>query len=144
MLGKMIRIALADDHQQVREVWNFILSSHPGFEVVAVCRHGQEAINAAAVFTPDLFIMDINMHPVNGIDATGIITKKHPGIKVIGMSIHADSIYVKSMLDAGACGYVTKNSSYEEVVNAILQVHGGKRYICTEVQKSMPLSLMEN
>ncbi|MEO5594706.1 MAG: response regulator transcription factor [Chitinophagaceae bacterium] len=133
----MIRIALADDHNQVREIWNFVLSANPAFEVVAKCRNGQEAIEAAAIYSPAIFIMDINMQPVNGIEATGIITKLYPAIKIIGMSIQLDTIYVKRMLQAGAHGYVTKNSSYEEVFEAIRQVNAGQYYICNEVQKTM-------
>jgi DNA-binding NarL/FixJ family response regulator len=138
----MIRIALADNYPRIREIWHFILSAKTNFEVVAKCCNGQEAIAAAPVYSPDLFIMDINMHPVNGIEATGIITGLYPDIKVIGMSIHFDAVYVKRMLAAGAHGYVTKNSSYEEVINAIMQVHAGNYYICDEVQKIMPGLLM--
>ena len=138
----MIRIALADDHKQVRKIWNLILSALPAFEVVVTCCNGQEAIDAAAVYSPDLFLMDINMEPVNGIEATGIITKLHPDIKIIGMSIHPETIYVRRMLEAGAHGYVTKNSPYEEVIEAIMQVYAGQHYLCREVQQIMPASLM--
>ena len=138
----MIRIALADDHEKVREIWNLILSAHPAFEVVVTCCNGQEAIEAASMYAPDLFIMDINMQPVNGIEATGIITKLHPDIKVIGLSIHPEAVYMTRMLAAGAHGYVTKNSAYEEVIEAILQVNAGQHYICREVQQIMPGSLM--
>ena len=138
----MIRIALADDHEKVREIWNLILSAHPAFEVVVTCCNGQEAIDAASMYAPDLFIMDINMQPVNGIEATGIITKLHPDIKVIGLSIHPEAVYMTRMLAAGAHGYVTKNSAYEEVIEAIMQVNAGQHYICREVQQIMPGSLM--
>ena len=138
----MIRIALADDHQQIRKVWNLILSAHPAFEVVATCCNGQEAMDAASTCSPDLFIMDINMEPVNGIEATGIITKLYPEIKVIGMSIHHEDVYVRRMLEAGAHGYVTKSSPYEELIEAIQQVHAGQYYFCKEIQQLMPGSLM--
>jgi len=131
---QMIKVALADDHHQVREIWDFILSANGSFSVVAKCRNGDEAIAAAGTCSPDVFLMDINMQPLNGIDATGIITKTFPAIKVIGMSMHHDTVYVKKMLEAGASGYVTKNSSYEEVVKAILQVNAGHCYLCKEVQ----------
>jgi two-component system invasion response regulator UvrY len=137
----MIRIALADDHHQVRETWYYVLSTNKDFEVVAKCRNGEEAIYAASAYSPDIFLVDINMEPVNGIAATEIITRQCPGVKVIGMSIHLDSIYVKRMLDAGARGYVTKNSSYHEVFDAIIKVHAGEQYLCTEVRKEMPVHL---
>ena len=138
----MIRIALADNYPQVREIWHFILSAKTNFEVVAKCCNGQEAIEAAAVYSPDLFIMDINMHPVNGIEATGIITARYPDIKVIGMSIYPDAAHAERMLAAGAHGYVTKNASYQEVIEAIMQVYAGNYYICHEVQDIKPGLLM--
>jgi DNA-binding NarL/FixJ family response regulator len=139
----MIRIALADNYRPVREIWHYILSAKTDFEVVAKCADGQEAIEAASVYSPDLFIMDINMHPVNGIEATGIITGRHPGIQIIAMAIHPDAAYVKRMLAAGAHGYVTKNSSYMEMINAIGQVLAGNYYICNEVQMIMPGLLID-
>lgn len=135
----MIRIALADDHQQVRDIWHFILSTNNAFEVVAKCQNGQEAIEAAAAFSPDIFLMDINMEPVNGIKATETITRLHPHVRVIAMSIHVEAVYVRRMLQAGAMGYVTKNSSYEEVFDAIMEVHSGRKYICGEVQQKFPV-----
>jgi len=135
----MIKLALADDHHQVRETWHLILSTNPAFEVVAKCCNGQEAIAAAGEYLPDVFLMDINMKPVNGIEATETITRLYPSVKIIGMSIHVEAIYVRRMLKAGAVAYVTKNSSYEEVFNAIMQVHEGRQYICDEVQKNFHL-----
>lgn len=134
----MIRIALADDHNQVREIWHLILSANSAFEVVAKCRNGEEAVIAAAVYAPDIFLMDINMQPLNGIEATAHITKHHPAIKIIGMSMHMEPVYVKRMLEAGAAGYVTKNSSYEEVFKAIQLVNAGRQYICTEIENKVP------
>ena len=135
----MIKIALADDHHQVRETWHFILSTNAEFEVVATCSNGQEAIEAAGKYMPDVFLMDINMEPMNGIQATEIIHRLYPSIKVLAMSIHLEAVYVRRMLQAGAQGYITKNSSYEEVFDAINQVKEGRQYICTEVQQKFPV-----
>jgi DNA-binding NarL/FixJ family response regulator len=134
----MIKIAIADDHQQVRETWNFVLSTNSSFQVVAKCSNGQEAVEAAALYSPDVFLMDINMDIMNGIEATQIITSKYPGIKVVGMSIHLEPVYVRRMLQAGASAYVTKNSPYEEVFEAITKVHNGEQYLCNEVRVKMP------
>lgn len=134
----MIRIAIADDHQQVRETWNFILSTNPGFQVIAKCANGQEAIDTAASVSPDVFIMDINMEGVNGIEATQAITQNHPHIRVVGVSIHAEPAYVRKMIDAGARAYVTKNSSYKEVFAAILAVYEGHKFLCEEIKGLMP------
>ena len=133
----MIKVALADDHHKMRAIWDYILSANPLFKVVAKCSNGQEALEAAVLYAPDVFLMDINMQPVNGIDATEIITRSHPGIKVIGMSMHADSVYVKRMLQAGARGYVTKNSAYEEVFRAIHEVYAGQLFFCSELENKI-------
>lgn len=134
----MIRIAIADDHQQVRETWEFILSTNPEFSVVAICKNGQEAIDAALQTKPDVFLMDINMEPVNGIEATETIIAANPDAKIVAMSIHVEPVYVRRMLSAGALSYVTKNSSYTEVFEAIKAVHNGKLFICKEVCEKMP------
>ncbi len=134
----MIKIAIADDHQQVRETWNFVLSTNSSFIVVAKCCNGQEAVDAAAEHLPHVFLMDINMDIMNGIEATEIITKKYPSIKVVGMSIHVEPVYVRRMLLAGASAYVTKNSPYEEVFEAITKVAAGEQYLCNEVRTKMP------
>ena len=91
----MITIAIADDHQQVRETWNFILSTSSSFQVVAKCCNGQEAVDVAATQAPNVILMDINMEPMNGIEATEIIASLHPTVKVVGMSIHLEPVYVR-------------------------------------------------
>jgi DNA-binding NarL/FixJ family response regulator len=82
--------------------------------------------------------MDINMHPVNGMEATREIRGFAPDIKIIGVSIQADRSYVNEMLRSGANGYVTKNSSSTEMVMAIDEVLAGKTYICEEVGHLRP------
>ncbi|MFT3935547.1 MAG: response regulator transcription factor [Chitinophagaceae bacterium] len=137
----MIRIAIADNHQQVREIWKRVLSANTDLHVVCICTNGQEAIDMAATHMPDIFLMDINMERINGIDATAIITNIYPGIKVIGMSIYLDDYYVNSMLAAGANGYINKNSDYQEMIEAIHQVYEGNRYICNAVKQTEKKSI---
>ena len=132
-----IRIALADNHDKVREMWQYILSTDASFEIVALCCNGLEAVEAAAVYRPDIFLMDINMEEMNGIEATGIISKNHPSIRIIGMSVHAEASYVKGMLEAGARGYLTKTTAYAEVISAIKTVYEGEQYICTEARNEI-------
>ena len=134
----MIKIAIADDHQQVRETWDFILSTNDSFQVVATCTNGREAVDIAGTHTPDIFLMDINMDNMNGIEATEVITRAYPAIRIIGMSIHLEPVYVRRMLQAGACAYVTKNSSYQEVFEAIEKAYAGEQYLCKEVMEMMP------
>lgn len=129
-----ITILLVDDHRLIRDSWSFILNSDPRFEVVAETSSGEDAIELAKSQKPDIVLMDVNMTPVNGFDATKQIRKFSPGSKVIGVSMHSMPAYAKRMLQLGAMGYVTKNSPKDEMITAILEVHDGRKYICDEVK----------
>ncbi|MBN8673327.1 MAG: response regulator transcription factor [Chitinophagales bacterium] len=129
-----ITILLVDDHRLIRDSWSFILNSDPRFEVVAETSSGEDAIELAKSKKPDIVLMDVNMSPVNGFDATKQIRRFSPGSKVIGVSMHSMPAYAKRMLQLGAMGYVTKNSPKDEMISAILEVHDGRKYICDEVK----------
>jgi DNA-binding NarL/FixJ family response regulator len=131
----MIRVAIADDHSRVRQAWVYILSRNPAIQIVAECSSGEEAIKAVQEHAPDVILMDINMEPMNGIQAAEEITKSCPSTKVIGMSIHSDLSYVNRMLKVGASGYVTKNSPSQEMFTAIEHASRGEQYLCSEIRK---------
>jgi DNA-binding NarL/FixJ family response regulator len=84
---------------------------------------------------PDVVLMDINMLPFSGIEATRQIREISPDTRIIGVTMHSQPAYAKKMLQLGASGYVTKNSSKEEMVNAILQVSEGNKFICQEIKE---------
>lgn len=130
----MIRVAIADDHKLVREAWTLVLGRDNRLKIVGEFENGQEVIDSCRKEAPDVILMDINMAPVNGIDATRKIKEFNPHVKIIGVSTHADKPYVEAMLKAGASGYVTKNSKSEEMVHAILEVMDGKHYLCEEIR----------
>jgi len=129
----MVRIIIVDDHFHVREAWSWVLNQAPGIRVIAQCANGQEAIEAARKWQPDVMLMDINMQPVNGIEATKRIRQFDANIKIIGVSVQAERSYVNDMLRNGANGYVTKNSSSTEMIMAIDEVLAGKTYLCDEI-----------
>lgn len=129
-----VTILLVDDHKLIRDSWSFILNSDPRFTVIGETSSGEEAIQIAAQKKPEIILMDVNMSPVNGFDATKQIQKISPESKVIAVSMHTMPAYAKRMLQLGAMGYVTKNSSKEEVIAAIIEVSEGKKYICEEVK----------
>lgn len=137
MQPRKIRIVIVDDHQMIRETWRFLLGRDERLEVIGECASGAEAIEAAMLHNPDVMLMDINMAPVNGFEATRKIVRKHPGIHIIGVSVNDQPGYARNMISLGAKGYVTKNSSFQEMVHAILQVTQGNTYICKEVQEKM-------
>lgn len=129
-----ITILLVDDHKLIRDSWSFILNSDSRFLVVGETSSGEEAIEIAREKKPRIVLMDVNMSPVNGFDATKQIHKTSPDSKIIAVSMHTMPAYAKRMLQLGAMGYVTKNSSKEEMITAIVEVNNGKKYICHEVK----------
>jgi DNA-binding NarL/FixJ family response regulator len=137
MTNAPIKVVIVDDHQMVRETWKMILQRDERLYVIGECGSGEEAIASADSMQPDVMLMDINMYPMNGLEATKEISKKHPKIKIIGVSINNQPTYAKSMIQAGAKGYVTKNSSREEMIKAILEVNNGRTFICKEIEEKM-------
>lgn len=129
-----ITILLVDDHKLIRDSWAFILNSDPRFTVIGETSSGEEAIEIAGEKRPQIILMDVNMTPINGFDATKQIHKISPESKVIAVSMHTMPAYAKRMMQLGAMGYVTKNSSKDEMVTAIIEVNNGKKYICEEVK----------
>lgn len=134
-MTKAIRIILVDDHDLIRESWKILLDRDARFKVVALCKNGLEAIEEARNHEPDIILMDINMHPINGFEATEKITQLVPSSKIIGVSANNTPRYATKMLSAGAKGFVTKTSTFAEMITAIEKVYSGETYICNEIKK---------
>ncbi len=139
-----ITILLVDDHKLIRESWSFILSSDTRFNVIGETSNGNEAVEIAREKKPKIVLMDINMTPVNGFETTKLVRKYSPGSKVIGISMHSMPAYARKMLQVGAMGYVTKNSSKNELMTAIMEVNNGKKYICDEVKNILAQHELED
>jgi len=131
---KKITILIVDDHTLVRETWSFILNTDPRFSVIAESGSGEEAIELSKKLRPDIVIMDINLPGINGIEATQQIRKFSPASRILGVSLHTQPTYARKMIQKGAMGYVTKNSSREEMFKAIIEIQNGKKYICDEIK----------
>lgn len=129
-----ITILIADDHTLIRETWSFILNTDPRFIVIAQSRSGEEAVEQSKELRPNVVIMDINLPGMSGIEASQLIRKFSPGSKILGVSIHTQPTYVRKMMQKGAMGYVTKNSSCEEMFKAIIEVQNSRKYICDEIK----------
>jgi DNA-binding NarL/FixJ family response regulator len=134
---------IADDHKLIRETWSYILNNDDRFEVIAECGDSELAVEIAREKKPDIILMDINMMPITGFEATERIRKLSPASKIIGVSMHSQPAYAKKMLQIGAKGYVTKNSSREEMIKAILEVFGGNKYICDEIKNNISELILE-
>jgi DNA-binding NarL/FixJ family response regulator len=130
----MIKILIADDHKLIRETWTYILNRDSRFKVVGSCSNSDEAVRMTEQIHPNVVLMDINMVPFSGIEATRQIRELSPETRVIGVTMHSQPAFAKKMLQFGASGYVTKNSSREEMVNAILEVSKGNKFVCEEIK----------
>ena len=130
-----LRLLLADDHALIREGLRKILLERSGWEIVAEAGDGAEAVRHAQELTPDVAVMDIAMRRLNGIDATRQIMRRVPGTRVVVLSMYGDETYVAEALQAGARGYVLKESAAAEVVQAVTAVIGGGSFFSPAVAK---------
>jgi DNA-binding NarL/FixJ family response regulator len=124
-----IRVLLADDHAIIRDGLRALLQSIADIEVVDAVGNGRTAVQRAIDLKPDVVIMDIAMPDLNGIEAVRMLRDKLPSARVVMLSMHADSEHVYRALNAGATGYLLKESAGDEVVSAIRAVRTGQRYL---------------
>ena len=137
MSDKKIRIIIVDDHEMIRKTWKMILQQNEDLDIIFECSNGEEAIEAAERLLPDVILMDINMSPVNGFEATRKITQLLPNVKIIGLSINNEPTYARNIMQLGAKGFVTKNSSSNEMIEAIQTVYRGGNFICSDIIQAM-------
>ena len=128
-----IKILLVDDHPMFRKGLRLLLEEEPDMQVVAEAGNGREAIDQAGVCSPDVVIMDISMPGMNGIEATRKIVAAFPHIKIVALSIHAEKKFVQEMLQAGAAGYLLKDSVPEEIIDSIRSVMQDEVYLSASI-----------
>jgi DNA-binding NarL/FixJ family response regulator len=128
-----INILLADDHKLIRDGLRSLITAEEDMAVVAEAENGRDAVTLARQHTPDIVVMDINMPDLNGIDATKMILEEDADVKVIALSIHTTSRFVKAMLTAGVSGYLVKHCAFEELANAIRMVMNNKHYLSSQI-----------
>ncbi len=110
---------LADDHAVVRQGIANLLNDEPDIEVVAAAADGQDAVELASQLWPDVILMDMSMPKLDGIEATQAISRDHPEIRIIGLSMSDEKERAQAMLDAGAVDYLTKSGPVTELTMAI-------------------------
>lgn len=139
-----IKVILADDHQLFREGLANLLADSTEIEVIALAVNGKDAVDKAKQLHPDVLLMDINMPEMDGVEATSQLLKEMPGIKIIGLSIHANKQYIKGMLEVGSSGYLFKNCSFDELIKAIQTVHQGKKYLSEKITEIIIQEYLNN
>lgn len=128
---------LADDHAVVRQGFRMILAAQWDMEVVAEVSNGREAVEKAEELQPDVCVMDVTMPELNGIEATRRLAKVSPKTRVLALSMHKDSVYVREILRAGAKGYLLKDSSETDFLKAVRAIAQGKGYLSPEVSDAV-------
>lgn len=134
---KRIRILLADDHAVVRQGFKMILGSQADMEIVGEAGNGREAVERAEELKPDVVVMDVAMPELNGIEATRRLVGSLPHARVIALSMHKDSVYVREILRAGARGYLLKDSPAGDLVSAVRAVASGQSYLSPAVSNAV-------
>lgn len=124
----MITVIVADDHMVLRDGLRYLLEAQGDIQIVGMAANGQEAVEQALLYCPDVVVMDISMPIMNGIEATKLICEACQNTKVVILSMHHTAEYMQRALEAGAVGYLLKDSAGKELVTAIRDLKHGKSY----------------
>ncbi|MEE4261388.1 MAG: response regulator transcription factor [Desulfobacteraceae bacterium] len=137
----MIRVLLADDHSIVRAGLRRIVEESGDMEVVAEAADGREAIRMIHEALPDVAVIDISMPGLDGLEVVSQLQGHYPALPILILTMHEEGQYVVRAIQAGARGYITKQSAPEQLVSAIRKVYGGSRYLTDEAAEALALQV---
>jgi DNA-binding NarL/FixJ family response regulator len=129
IMNPPIRILLADDHPSLRAGLASILNSQPGLSVVAEAGSGRETVEKAAATTPDLLIVDLRMPDGDGIQTIKQLVAANPQVRILVLTTYDNEEDIFNALEAGARGYILKDTTREEIIEAVRRIHEGQRYL---------------
>ena len=133
----MIRVFIVDDHPVVIEGIHSLIQNEKGLEWAGQAMNAASCLGFFVNNTADVVLMDISMPGMDGVELCAVMKEKYPGIVILGLSTFNQGLYIKKMMENGASGYILKNSSKEELINAIHAVHNGDIYFSGEVGKAL-------
>src|SRR5467141_1905096 len=132
-----IRVLLADDHTVVRQGLRALLAAEEDFEIVGEAENGRQAIQLVKKLLPNVAVIDLAMPVLNGLEATRQITRSVPGTKVLILSSYSDDEYVQQVTEAGAAGYLVKQSAANDLIKAIREVYKGNAFFSPSIAKRL-------
>jgi two-component system, NarL family, invasion response regulator UvrY len=135
----MIRVLLADDHAIVRAGLCRLVEESGDMAVVGEASDGREAIRLTREVKPDVAVIDLSMPEIDGLEVIGRLQPEFPDLPIIVLTMHAENQYVVRAIEAGARGYITKQSAPEQLVRAIRKVHAGHRYLTDDASEALAL-----
>ncbi len=133
----MIRVFIVDDHPVVIEGIHSLLQNEKGIEWAGQAMNAQSCLGFFVNNTADVVLMDISMPGMEGVELCAVMKEKYPGVMVLGLSSFNQGLYIKKMMENGASGYILKNSSKEELIEAIHTVHGGGIFFSGEAGEAL-------
>ena len=137
----MIKVLLADDHSIVRAGLRRIVEESRDMRVIAEAADGREAIKEVHKTSPDIAIIDISMPGLDGLEVISQLKQFYPDLPILILTMHEEGQYVVRAIEAGAMGYITKQSAPEQLVKAIRKVISGHRYLTDEGAEALALSI---
>lgn len=129
MSEHVTRILLADDHAVLRAGLRALLNSEPDITVVGEAGNGRETLEQIAVLKPDIVVLDLMMPQVKGLDIIEQVTQQYPDTRVLVLTMHADTQYIRHVMQAGGAGYVLKSAADTELIAAIREIANGNSYL---------------
>ena len=137
----MIKVLLADDHGIVRAGLRRIVEESGDMEVVAEAADGRETLRLVQEIRPDVAVIDISMPGLDGLEVVSQLHGHYPDLPILILTMHEEGQYVVRAIQAGAMGYLTKQSAPEQLVKAIRKVHAGSRYLTDEAAETLALRI---
>ncbi|MFN0049558.1 MAG: response regulator [Cytophagales bacterium] len=140
----MIKLLIVDDHQVVRKGVSTLLENEPDIEIVGEAADGFEAIEKIKLLNPNVVLLDISMPKMNGIETAELIQKNHKTVRSLIFSMHNNEDYIVKSVKSGAFGYILKDTTKVEMLNALRSVANGEKYFNPEISNILLESLLQN
>lgn len=139
-----LRVLLVDDHAVVRAGYRMLLRQSDRVDVIAEAANGEQACKLFSELQPEIVVMDLSLPGMTGLEAIRRIIGKDPNARILVFSMHEDNVFVDQALRAGACGYLTKNSAPEALLNALEEVAQGNVYIDARIAQDLAIWKVRN